>query len=99
MLWSHVLSVGQLENLLLTVNNLESSVRKPFPDIPSVEPAISIQHVGGSLRVSGTRYQVSTHIHMVLYLSPEVPPEHISPHDADFPLALRRQVLHVRNIF
>merc|ERR1719206_270844 len=80
MFWSNILSIRQLEDLFLIVNNLKSSIREPFSNISCVQPAFTVEDIRSSLGVS------------------VVSPEHVVPHNADLPLALGGEVLHVRNI-
>ena len=48
---SHVVTIGQLEDLLLVVDDLQGPVGLPLADVPGVEPALAVHHGGGHLGV------------------------------------------------
>ena len=52
---SHVVTIGQLEDLLLVVDDLKGPVGLPLAHVPSVEPALAVHHGSGHLGVSVVR--------------------------------------------
>ena len=59
---SHVFTVGQLEDLFLVVNDLQSPIRLPLSNITCVKPTIAVKNVGRHLGIPGAVIRVSCEV-------------------------------------
>jgi hypothetical protein len=54
----NVLSLGKLENILLSVDDLESTIRKEHANVSSVNPAFSINSLASLFRLAEISFEI-----------------------------------------
>jgi hypothetical protein len=54
----NILSLSKLEDVLLSINNLESTVGEEHANVTSMYPALSIDRLSGLLRITEVTFEV-----------------------------------------
>uniref|UniRef100_A0A915IBF3 Uncharacterized protein n=1 Tax=Romanomermis culicivorax TaxID=13658 RepID=A0A915IBF3_ROMCU len=55
--WRHVFALGQFEDILFTVYNLQRAPRRPTPDVARMEPSIGVDGFGSFFRLLSWEYK------------------------------------------